>query len=195
MADKIILTDCDGVLLDWESKFETWVTRLGYHYVPHARSRYGMHEQLGISSDEASSLIARFNSGSDFESLAPWRDSVEVVRRMHSQGWKFIVITTAGLHPWTWGLRRSNLDRVFGTGVIEELHVLELHGDKGKKLQDYKDSGLYWIEDKPSNAELGYRYGLKPLLMDTSFNKNVTSVPRVNSWLEIERIVNGHNQR
>lgn len=191
MVEKVILTDCDGVLLDWESKFDPWCERQGYRFHRDSHSYYSISEQLRISQKEGHDLIARFNSGSDFESLPPWRDSVEVVQRMHSQGWKFVVITTAGFHPWTYGLRRSNLDRVFGPGVIEELHILELHGDKGVKLKDYANSGLYWIEDKCSNAELGYKYGLRPLLMTTTFNWNVVStVPRVNTWTEIEAIVN-----
>ena len=194
MADKIVLTDCDGVLLDWESKFATWVQRQGYQYRPENRVYYDIGQQLGISTEEGSNLIARFNCGSDFEHLEPWRDSVDVVRRLHSQGWRFIVITTAGQHPWTWGLRRSNLDRVFGQGVIDELHVLPLHGDKGVKLKDFENSNLYWIEDKPSNAELGYEYGLRPLLMTTEHNKDkISNVQRVNNWLEIERILNDHH--
>ncbi len=194
MADKIVLTDCDGVLLDWESKFATWVQRQGYQHRPENRVHYDIGQQLGISAKEGSNLIARFNSGNDFEHLEPWRDSVEVVCRLHSQGWRFIVITTAGQHPWTWGLRRSNLNRVFGQGVIDELHVLPLHGDKGIKLKDFENSNLYWIEDKPSNAELGHKYGLRPLLMNTEHNKNINSnIQRVNNWLEIERILNDHH--
>lgn len=196
MESKTILTDCDGVLLDWQSKFDAWVQRQGYRFRENYLSAYGIDEQLGITKHQAHDLIARFNCGSDFESLSAWRDSVEVVKRLHDQGWRFVVITTAGLHPWTWGLRRSNLDRVFGKGVIQELHVLELHGDKGAKLQDYTDSGFYWIEDKPANANLGFRYGLRPVLMNTEFNKNIQgSWPRVNNWKEIESLINGHNTR
>lgn len=194
MADKIVLTDCDGVLLDWESKFKIWVQRQGYQYKPDSHVFYDIGQQLGITKQAGSDLIERFNCGSDFEHLEPWRDSVEVVRRLHGQGWKFIVITTAGLHPWTWGLRRSNLDRVFGPGVIDELHVLPLHGDKGVKLKDFENSNLLWVEDKPSNAELGFKYGLRPLLMNTDHNRNTNvNVQRVNNWLEIERILNDHH--
>lgn len=189
--DKVILTDCDGVLLDWQVKFDTWVQRQGYRFRENYRSHYGIDQQLDISKETAHDLIARFNRGSDFEHLPPWRDSVDVVRRMHSQGWRFVVITTAGLHPWTWGLRRSNLDRVFGEGIIEELHVLELHGDKGVKLIDYQDSGYHWIEDKPANADLGFDYGLQPVLMNTEFNRNsIGNWPRVNTWKEIEHLAN-----
>lgn len=188
----MILTDCDGVLLDWESKFETFATRLGFKFKDNYASTYSIGDQLGVSHEVSHDLIAKFNSSSDFESIEPWRDSVKFVKQLYSEGWSFVVITTAGLHPWTKGLRQSNLDRVFGQGVISELHVLELHSDKGTSLVNFKDSGLYWIEDKPSNAVLGYNYGLKPLLMDNPHNKSFNDghLPRVNSWEDIYRIVN-----
>ena len=191
--DKTILTDCDGVLLDWESSFQVWVSRQGYCYQDRYANHPDLAQRLGVDYAEADKLIQRFNSSADFEKLEAWRDSVTVVRRLKRQGWKFVVITTAGLHPWTHALRKNNLDRVFGPGIIDELHVLELHGNKGTKLADYQNSGLYWIEDKPSNAELGFDYGLKPLLMNTSSNSHYRygKVPRVKNWTDIESIITG----
>ncbi|CAB4241732.1 5'(3')-deoxyribonucleotidase [uncultured Caudovirales phage] len=188
--DKILLTDCDGVLLDWEAKFETFARRLGYQFKDNYANTYSIGEQLGIGHEESHDLIAKFNHSSDFESIPPWRDSVEGIAKFKADGWKIIIITTAGLHPWTYGLRRSNLDNVFGVGAIDELYVLDMHGDKGEVLVNYNGSGLYWIEDKPSNAELAYKYGLKPLLMDNLHNSSYKgNVPRVNSWKEIYSIV------
>ena len=190
MADKTILTDCDGVLLDWEIKFRVWMERLGYKFNEDRASCYSIGEQYGVSHEKSSELIAKFNSGSDFESLPPWKDSVEYVQRLHTEGWNFVVITTAGIHPWTYGLRRSNLDNVFGEGVINELHVLPVHGDKGTVLSKFEGRKLFWIEDKPSNADLGVKYGLQPLLMSAPYNRNYTGpAVKVNNWAEIYKIV------
>jgi hypothetical protein len=189
--DKILLTDCDGVLLDWETKFRIFVGRLGYQLKDHASKTYSVSDQYGITPEAGSALIAKFNASSDFETLPPFKDSVEYIARLKNEGWKIIVITTAGTHPWTYGLRKSNLDRVFGQNAIDELYVLPLHGDKGTTLINYKDSGLYWIEDKPSNAELGFKYGLHPLLMTNNHNESYAdNVTRVNSWQEIYKILN-----
>lgn len=184
--DKVLLTDCDGVLLDWEAKFETFATRLGHKFKDNYANTYSIGDQLGITHEESHNLIAKFNSGSDFESLGPWRDSVAGISKLKNAGWKIIVITTAGLHPWTYGLRKSNLEKVFGEGAIDELYVLDMHGDKGEILKNYQDSGYFWIEDKPSNAELAYKYGLKPLLMNNPHNMSYTGgITRVNTWEDI----------
>jgi len=185
-VDKILLTDCDGVLLDWESKFEVFAVRLGYRFKDNYANTYSIGDQLGISHQESHDLIAKFNASSDFESIPAWKDSVDGIAKFKADGWKIVIITTAGLHPWTYGLRQSNLNKVFGEGAIDELYVLELHGDKGIELAKYKDSGFYWIEDKPSNAELAYRYGLKPLLMNNPHNSSYNGkLIRVNTWKEI----------
>jgi hypothetical protein len=33
-----------------------------------------------------------------------------------------------------------------------------------------KALACYWLEDKPENAECGYRYGLNPLLIEHGHN-------------------------
>jgi len=191
VANKILLTDCDGVLLDWETKFRAFAKRLGYRLRDTAVNAYSTSEQYDISQAEGSALIAKFNASSDFESLTPFKDSVEYITRLKNENWKIVVITTAGDHPWTYGLRKSNLDQVFGQDAVDELHILPLHGDKGIKLVDYMDSNLYWIEDKPSNAELGFKYGLRPLIMTNNHNLSYYGpVSRVNAWNEAYKIIN-----
>jgi uncharacterized HAD superfamily protein len=190
-VDKIILTDVDGVLLDWETAFEEYAESKGYAFNENKRIVYSMGAQLGITHEEAFKLISGFNHSEEFGRIGPWLDSVEYVKRFKDEGWKFVAITTAGEHPDTWPLRRKNLDAVFGAGAIDELYVLPLNGDKGVELVKYKDSGLFWLEDKPSNAVLGYQYGLNPLLMSTFHNQGyVGGVPRVNNWEEIYKIIN-----
>ena len=44
---KIILTDCDGVLLDWEDAFHQWMQTQGHNKVTH-RGMYDISTQYGI---------------------------------------------------------------------------------------------------------------------------------------------------
>ena len=191
MAYKIILTDCDGVILDWEASFARWIGQQGYKFNPLNDDKYSVNARYDIPHGHGSDIVGDFNHSSDFEYLEPWRDAVEYVKKLATEGWRFVVITTAGEHPDTYSLRLNNLENVFGKDVVQSLHILPLHGDKGVELIKYKDSGLYWLEDKPSNADLGFKYGLKPLLMTAPHNLSYSgAVPRVNNWLEIYNIVN-----
>jgi hypothetical protein len=190
--EKVLLTDVDGVLLDWEAGFTPWMEQQGYTRKPGTEDQYSVGKIYGVSSEEGTEFIAKFNSSSDFGSLGPWKDSVEYMKRFKAEGWKIITITTAGEHPWTYGLRENNFEKVFGPGVIDEIYILTLHGDKGVQLQNYQDKGYYWVEDKPSNAELGYKYGLKPLLMNNRHNRSYQgAVPRIDNWAQAYKIITG----
>ena len=60
-------------------------------------------------------------------------------------------------------------------------------------LAEYKDTGLYWIEDKPTNAELGLKMGLKSLVVEHAFNLHYEGgAPFVKNWREIYEIVTGN---
>ena len=54
--------------------------------------------------------------------------------------------------------------------MFEQLVCLDTGADKDDALEPYKDSGLYWIEDKLSNAVCGQNLGLKPILIEHGFN-------------------------
>lgn len=190
MQDKILLTDADGVLFDWPTKFYLYLESLGYSKLDANKDCYELDKQYGLSWDNMDKLLHDFNHSTEFGLLEPYKDAVAGLQKLESDGWKIIVITTAGLHPATYKLRYDNIVNVFGGSILKELHVLETHGDKGVILKNYQDSNLFWIEDKVSNAELGFKYGLQPLLMDTPYNKNYTgNVPRVTRWAQIYDII------
>ena len=86
MADKILLTDVDGVLLDWESKFENFVLALGYNFKPNHEFMYSISDQIGVSKEEGTALIAKFNRSSDFESILQYRDSAWGIEKLKSEG-------------------------------------------------------------------------------------------------------------
>ncbi|NDH66747.1 MAG: hypothetical protein EBY22_02345 [Gammaproteobacteria bacterium] len=191
IVEKVLLTDVDGVILDWEAGFVQWAKDNGFTRVVGLENEYDISKQFNVTYEEGTNMIARFNASDAFGDLGSWRDSVEYLRRLSTEGWKIITITTAGQDPRTYGLRMANFEKVFGDGVVDELYILPLHGDKGDQLSKYTDSGFFWIEDKPKNAELGFKFGLQPLLMDNPHNqKYAGAVSRVHNWAEIYNIIN-----
>ena len=63
--------------------------------------------------------------------------------------------------------------------------------DKDNVLAEFHNTGLYWVEDKPKNALVGLNYGLKPLLIDHTYNRDFKhpDIRRVNNWKEIHQII------
>jgi hypothetical protein len=182
----LILTDCDGVLLDWEVSFDIWMASEGYQV--HVQGGYDMAEKYGISKPESKKLVREFNESEAMGNLPPLRDAVEYVKRIYlEKGCRFRVITSLSLDPVAGALRRRNLAALFGS-AIESVICLDTGADKEKALEPYLDSGMMWIEDKVENAELGAKMGLHAILMKHSYNQHYDGkepLTLVKSWKEI----------
>ena len=165
---KIILTDCDGVLLDWETAFHDWMAQHGY--VKKVEAIYDMSETYGIEKAEGKRLIKEFNESAWMGYLKAFRDARSGVARLYEAGYRFHCITSLSLDKKAKRLRMQNLENVFGKGVFKELGCLDTGADKDEALAEYKDSGLYWLEDKTENAECGLKFGLKSILINHPHN-------------------------
>ena len=189
--EKIILTDVAGVLLDWETAFYEWMTNKGYD----AKNEgvYNMEAVFEMRQDKTKALIKEFNNSAWMGYLQPLRDARSGVAKLVEAGYTFYAITSISLDPNTKKLRQRNLDNVFGKDVFTKLVCLDTGADKDDALEEYKDSGLYWIEDKTMNANLGARLGLKSIIITHKHNSNDneldSSVQRAGKWTKIVDIV------
>lgn len=185
---KLILTDVDGVLLDWEGAFKTWMEAQGFMHTGVAT--YEMHVAYGQKKAHVKALIREFNNSAWICCLEPLRDAVDGVAALAAKGYRFGAITSLSLDPYAAKLREQNLKAVFGD-VFDFVTCLDTGADKDKALAPYKDSGLYWIEDKPANAALGADLGLKSLLVRHEHNANFTydGVKSVDNWAQIVEII------
>ena len=182
---KKILTDCDGCLLDWETAFHSWMVEKGYSKVVHGT--YDLSVAYDLPKDNKYDLVREFNDSAWMCCLPVLRDARSGVARLVEAGYKFDVITSLSLDPFAKHLRQQNLDSHFGTDPWAELVCLDTGADKDDALAVYKDSGLWWIEDKPENCDAGLRAGLRPILIDHLHNRwyNNPNVIRVNNWEEV----------
>jgi FMN phosphatase YigB (HAD superfamily) len=194
MKNKIILTDCDGVCLDWEWAFNVWMQEHGFTEVPGSKLNYDMAVRYNISREQVVKLIRIFNESAAIGFLPALRDAVYYIKRLHEEhGYRFHAITSLSLDPNAKKLRQMNLEKLFGKAVFEELVCLDTGAAKEAALAPYKDSGLYWIEDNISNAEAGHQAGLKCILVEHGHNMDYENpvIPRVLNWREIYCMITG----
>lgn len=185
MRDKLILTDCDGVLLDWEWSFTKWLQKHGKVKTVDSNS-YKIEEHYNITEKEMDTLVHMFHETVYMANMAPLRDAVRYVKGLHEDlGYVFHVITSAGSDPNIARLREQNLHNIFGKSVFHEITCVD--GDKFKVLSQYKDSECLWVEDHPKNYYLGLQLGLDSVLMTQYWNIDYVTAPskRVNTWKEI----------
>ena len=165
--DQLILVDADGVLLDWEYAFNIWMQEHGFEQVPGSKLSYEMDERYGVPKEQIRKLIRLFNESAAIGFLPALRDAMYYVKRLHEEhGYKFHCITSLSTDPNAVRLREMNLAKLFGKTAFERVLCLPTGADKNKALEEYRDTGCWWIEDKPVNAEAGLAVGLRPLVLN-----------------------------
>lgn len=189
--NKLILTDCDGVLCNWEWAFRCWMTEHGYEFNEAGRKSYYLtHHYLAADDDEILRQIKMFNESAAIGFLPALRDATHYVKRLHEEhGYQFRVITSLSTDKNAAKLREMNLKKIFGT-AIESVICIATNAPKDDVLLPYKDSGLWWLEDKIENADTGYKLGLKSVLIEHGHNMDhKCDYPIVKNWKEVFELI------
>ncbi len=202
--NRIILTDVDGVLLEWEHHFSKWMLQRtlfderGARYHPHRllpdkQNTYEMAERFDVTKDEIRKLIREFNRSAWMGTQRPMLESQTWVKLLCAEGWTFIPITSQTSDIPAQQLRKKRMGDLFGDHVFTNYHILGTGADKDGALSEFHDTGLYWVEDKPKNAVAGLKYGLKPILIDHPYNQDFEhpDVIRVSNWKQIHELLSG----
>jgi hypothetical protein len=193
MRERIILTDADGVLLNWNEGFNDFMTSKGYEMNPEFGDSYLLSDRYGITPHQAHEFVRFFNESPMVENLHPFADSVKYVNKFADLGFRFIVVTSLSDSPWAKHYRTKNLIDIFGP-VFEEIVCLKMGISKYNELCRWDQTGYFWIEDHTRQAEAGYEAGLKPVLIDHPYNSHFQTdlFPRVSydkPWEEIYEMV------
>ena len=191
MKHKIILTDADGVLLDWEWAFRVWMLERGFTLTEDNKSSYYLHHHFNeLDQKDAKRHVKLFNESAAIGFLPALRDSVHYVKKLHEEhGYEFRVITSLSLDKNAQKLREMNLRKLFGN-AIEQVICLDTGADKDQALEPYRDSGMWWIEDKPQNADVGHNIGLRSILVEHGHNMHhACNYDVAKNWRQIYDII------
>jgi len=201
ISNRIILTDVDGVLLEWENHFSNWMLQRSYFndkgkkiypytLLDDKENTYEMAERFGLTIPEIRKEIREFNKSAWMATQSPMLDSQTWVKLLHAEGWTFIPITSQTSDIPAQEVRKKRLEDLFGD-VFYNYHILDTGADKDNALAEFHNTGLYWVEDKPKNALAGLNYGLKPIIIDHPYNRdfNHPDITRVNNWKQIHELL------
>tara|TARA_B100001027_G_scaffold912_1_gene605 strand:- start:3165 stop:3716 length:552 start_codon:yes stop_codon:yes gene_type:complete len=176
---KILLTDIDGVVLDWQKHFNKYLDK----YYPDEElfdpTVFAQNERTG-------KIIKEFNNTAWIGFLEPWKDSVEVLTELKNMGWKIYGCTSMGADPYANASRKKNIENLM-PDVFTQLDIIPFMQPKGNWLSHWKGSGAVWVEDKWSNAIIGADMGIKTFLMKQSYNskQDYQGVEKVDNWRQI----------
>lgn len=169
---KTILTDVDGVLLDWIEPFLEFIN----------------FKNLDDVVDEEAIAFVESDA---IRSLKPINKSFEYVPALWCDGYEFIGISSISSNPAVKENRLINLRSVYGD-VFSDCHCLETNAPKKNFLKSMvdaygKDNIAFWVEDTLENAIAGVELGLKTYLMDPASKYDMVDdrIIVVSDWKEI----------
>lgn len=175
MNKKVIVTDVDGVLLNWEDAFQIWMEHQGFERVKGHQFIYNAAEQFGLNKTEGRKWVRLFNQSAAIGFLPPLRDAQEIVSLLNNNyGYRFVVCTSLSKDKNAQELRTRNLKKIFGD-VFDEFVYLDTGADKDAALYKLakKYRGCLWIEDKLENCEVGAKVDFESVLMEHGYNMNL----------------------
>lgn len=171
--DKVILTDCDGAILDWEFGFHTWMEAHGH--IIKDKNVYDVARQYELDKSVAKALVKTFNESAAIGFLPPLRDAQYYMKLLHEKHqYRFVAITSLSLDPFAQKLREKNLAKIFGPNTFKDVVCLDCGADKDEALAKAAKQypGAFWIEDKMINVEEGIKNGLRGILVEHGHNMN-----------------------
>lgn len=196
ISNNIILVDIDGVVLDWATPFYEYITNVRGYKRLDTPVRYSVSEMFDIPLEQSNNVYNEFNERYAFN-LPPTHDSLEYMPKISEEfGIKFHAVTKMGRNIYCMRNRIDNLI-MFGDiwSGIDFFHEHECKSDVLGR-EPYLNSGCMWVEDLTSNAIVGKRCGLNPILMNNPWNENdhLDGITRVYSWADIYKMLNNNNK-
>lgn len=190
-----VITDVDGVLLDWFYGFEQWITNIKGVKPVHATapSMYSLQDKYPLTQQEIVEHIAEFNSSKYFGELL-------AVRGAESY---FCSMLSHRNMKWSWlscgavddketeclEMRKQNLRKRFHREIPGIL--LPMSAKKLTCLAAYSElfgEDMVFIEDSLSHAMDAVKMGIKTVLLDYPYNqqqKDPYLLYRAKNWKEI----------
>ena len=181
---KIILTDIDGVCLDWSDLFDKYLQKYYPNKSIEDPTEYESYKDL-------KDIMKEFNNSAWVGFMDPLRDAKYVLNKLSSEGWEVHGCTAMGHDPYAIALRKQNLEMHF-PNVFKRLDTVGFDVPKADWLAQYRGHKCVWVEDKWGNAIAGATIGHKTFLMRHEYNASSdhSKVTKVDNWQQIYYYIN-----
>lgn len=194
MKNKIILTDADGVLVNWLAGFHDWAQHTKkWTLIPGTESEFYIENRYNEVTD-GMAAVEEFNASSHLRHLEAWPGAVRNVKKLVDDGYRFHVITAISKDLVVKDTRCQNLVELFGD-VFYAITCVGAFESKTQQLEEYADSECWWLEDMPKHAQEGHKLGLRSILLEDGLNADFKTddFPIVNTWDEIYETIQKGN--
>ena len=185
MVKKLLLTDVDGVLLNWKTPFVEYVKSLSD--APLVKDAEYWDIKTWIDHPRPLELVENFNTSGALRELKSANKAKEYLEKIHEQ---YDIIAVTSVNDSARLDREHNLKEVFGN-IFMNIVCVPLGCCKGTWLARFRKDSV-WIEDRPENVMVGHKLGFNSFIMDQPYNRIFDfpdDVSRVSDWAELYEIL------
>lgn len=192
-----LVTDIDGVVLDWHLGFIEYAESKGFklnHEHPH--DTYDMAAWFhNMTSEEFRELVVEYNAMDHADTSYPLADAVEgLIHLAEECDWvvEIIALTAFGNDPEQIESRTRILNSMF-PNVFDDIHVIGLRECKGDALAELKPD--VFIEDSPNHAIKAKELGVPlVILVEHPYNTghDFPYVSKEEPWSGIIELMSEH---
>jgi len=195
---KTLLTDCDGVLLNWLSGVPAFLEDQGQDS-SHLKARLEGNQFVPIEelfvADDTDGALARlgaYHSSDHLKSLPVMEPGSEASLKRLSDEYEIIVVTSFSEDPIAQQNRADNLELRYGDS-ISDLVCLAPFADKTEALRKLARSrdAYIWLDDQIKHVYHGHNAGIPSYQFSYGMacGQNTGEVPELASWAEVEEIM------
>jgi beta-phosphoglucomutase-like phosphatase (HAD superfamily) len=182
MAERTLILDIDGVVLDFVTGLHDWAVSVGHRpgLAPAHETEYDMSGMLpGLCGDERRRTMVEYIASPAFgrvPGVEGAREAIERIRR-EADGLTVVAVTACGDDADVRRARRRNL----ADYAIDEVRFLPYGCEKTEALLAFAPGSVF-VDDVALNVEAGLRAGHRSLLYDRPYNRRDAGFERVFGW-------------
>lgn len=184
---KLLLVDCDDVLLNWDSYLRKHLSTHAIHPATHVAEHRLYRDWIGLPDHEMLRHIDLCHAHPEFESIEPHLDVLTVLPSLIERGYEFVVVTGCGDAPHVTQARHRNLRNHFGS-FYREIVFTGRGESKRDALARFPEAHAF-IDDLPHNLEVAQEVGLRPIWFQNNAPQHLWSGETVSSWQELSKIL------
>lgn len=195
---KTILTDCDGVLLNWLSGLPAFLEELG-HDTQHLRTLLEGNQFVPFydlfqvdNTDDALAMMDRYHQSEHLTRLPEMEPGAsESINRL-SEEYDIIVVTSFSENKQAHRNREENLHLRYGN-AITDLVCLPFSADKTEALKAIarRCDAKIWLDDQIKHVHHGANAGIPSYQFSYAMacGRNTGEVDEIDSWKSVERLL------
>lgn len=195
---KTLVTDCDGVLLNWLSGIPKFLAEQGLdsrHLADRLEgNQFVPIEEIFMSEtlEQALSRMSGYQSSHWLKQLPAMEPGAEVIVERLSDEYEIIVVTSFSEDKEAQRNREENLQLRYGSS-ISDLICLPFSANKTDVLKDLAKSRdvRLWIDDQIKHVHHGINAGIESYqyTYGMTCGRNTGEVRELNSWREVEEML------